>query len=304
MSGEIQGKPRFEGGRLGGILFPKRGYFQEERETSGTMALTDTEIRRAKAMEKAYSMSDGGGLYLWITPAGGKLWRWGYCYEGKEKLMSFGKYPDVTLALARERHGAARKLLATGVDPMAQRKAEKTAERVAVENSFQNIAAQWLEHWKDDKSARHVDSTRRRLASNILPSLGSFQITEIEAPNIVAMVRAVEARGARDVAKRALETTGQIFRYAIAHGYAKRNPATDIRPRDILKASLKSNYARIDAKELPNLLRQIEVYPGTHVTRLAMKLMALTFVRTSERLAPNGPSSIWKLRAGTFQPSG
>jgi integrase len=127
-----------------------------------------------------------------------------------------------------------------------------------------------------------VDSTRRRLASNILPSLGSQQIAEIEAPDIVAMVRAVEARGARDVAKRALETTGQIFRYAIAHGYAKRNPATDIRPRDILKASLKSNYARIDAKELPNLLRQIEVYQGTHVTRLAMKLMALAFMRTSE----------------------
>jgi site-specific recombinase XerD len=118
-----------------------------------------------------------------------------------------------------------------------------------------------------------VDSTRRRLASNILPSLGSLQIAEIEAPDIVAMVRAVEARGARDVAKRALETTGQIFRYAIAHGYAKRNPATEIRPRDILKASLRLNYARIDAKELPNLLRQIEVYQGTHVTRLAMKLM-------------------------------
>jgi integrase len=139
-----------------------------------------------------------------------------------------------------------------------------------------------MQHWKDDKSARHVDSTQRRLASNLLPSLGSLQIADIEAPDIVAMVRAVEARGARDVAKRALETTGQIFRYAIAHGYAKRNPATDIKPRDILKASLKSNYARIDAKELPNLLRQIEVYQGTHVTRLAMKLMALTFVRTSE----------------------
>jgi len=108
---------------------------------------------------------------------------------------------------------------------------------------------------------------------------------EIEAPDVVAMVRAVEARGARDVAKRALETTGQIFRYAIAHGYAKRNPATDIRPRDILKASQKENYARIEAKELPDLLRKIEVYQGTHVTRLAMKLMALTFVRTGELIA-------------------
>jgi integrase len=105
---------------------------------------------------------------------------------------------------------------------------------------------------------------------------------EIEAPELVAMVKTIEKRGARDIAKRALETTGQIFRYGIAHGYAKRNPASEIRPSDILKTIHKVNYARIDAKELPNLLKQIEVYPGTHVTRLAMKLMALTFVRTSE----------------------
>ena len=227
-------------------------------------------------------MSDGGSLYLWVTPSGGKLWRWPYRYEGKEKLMAFGKYPDVSLAQARERHSEARRLLATGIDPMVQRKAEKTAELVASENSFANVAAQWLVHWQDDKSLRHVDSTRRRLASNILPSLGALQTAEIEAPDVVAMVRTIEARGARDVAKRALETTGQIFRYAIAHGYAQRNPATEIRPRDILKASQKVNYARIDAKELPNLLRRIEVYQGTHVTRLALKLMALTFVRTSE----------------------
>jgi integrase len=246
------------------------------------MPLTDTEVRKAKAKDKAYRLSDGGNLYLWVTPSGGKLWRWAYQYEGKEKLMALGKYPAVTLALARDRHGEGRKLLATGIDPMAQRKVEKTAEQVAADNSFASVAAQWLEHWQGDKSSRHVDQTRRRLASNILPSLGSLQIAEIEAPDIVAMVRAVEARGARDVAKRALETTGQIFRFAIAHGYAKRNPATDIQPRDILKSSTKSNYARIDAKELPNLLRQIEVYQGTHITRLAIKLMALTFVRTSE----------------------
>jgi len=246
------------------------------------MALTDTEIKKAKAKEQAYNMSDGGGLYLCVTPAGGKLWRWKYRYEGKEKLMSFGKYPDVPLALVRNRHGEARKLLATGVDPMAKRKSEKTAERVASENSFASVSARWFEHWREGKSPRHVDSTRRRLASNILPNLGALQIAEIEAPDVVVMIRAIEARGARDIAKRALETTGQIFRYAIAHGYAKRNPPTEIRPRDILKPSQKTNYPRIEAKELPYLLRQIEVYPGTHVTRLAIKLMALTFVRTGE----------------------
>jgi integrase len=165
---------------------------------------------------------------------------------------------------------------------MALRKVEKTAEQAANENSFANIAAKWLEHWQDGKSPRHVDSTWRRLDSNILPSLGTLQITDIQAPDVVAMVRVIDARGARDIGKRAMDTTGQIFRYAMAHGYAKRNPARDFRPSDVLKAARKVDYARIDAKELPHLLKQIEIYPGTHVTRLAIKLMALTFVRTSE----------------------
>jgi len=227
-------------------------------------------------------MSGGGGLFLWITPPGGKLWRWTYRFEGKQKLMAFGNYPDVSLAGARERHVAARALLASGVDPMAQRKAEKIAVREASENSFASVAARWLEHWQEGKSPRHVETTRRRLKSNILPTLGQRPIAEIEAPELVTMVKMIEDRGARDVAKRALETTGQIFRYAIAHGHARRNPASEIRPRDILKAARKVNYARIDAKGLPDLLKQIEIYPGTHLTRLALKLMALTFVRTSE----------------------
>jgi hypothetical protein len=118
--------------------------------------------------------------------------------------MSLGKYPDVPLALARERHAEARKLLATGVDPMAQRKAEKTAEKIAVENSFQSTTTQWLEHWQEEKSPRHVDSVRRRMAADISPCLGPRPIAEIEAPELVAMANAIQDRGARDIAKRAL----------------------------------------------------------------------------------------------------
>lgn len=244
--------------------------------------LTDTTIKRAKAGERDYKMADAGGLFLLVTKAGGKLWRWKYRFEKQEKKMSFGQYPEITLAEARALHAAARRLLASGVDPMAQRKAEKTADATKSEHSFQSIAKEWLAHWREGKSPRHVDYTERRMEENILPYLGARPVAEIEAPEVVAMVKAIQDRGALDIAKRTLETTGQVFRYAIAHGYARRNPASDIRPSDVLKSRQKENHARVDAKELPALLRAIEVYPGKHVTRLAMKLLAMTFVRTSE----------------------
>lgn len=244
--------------------------------------LTDTQLRRAAAAPKPYRLTDGRGLYLMITPAGGRLWRWKYRHAGKEKLMSFGGYPDVPLVAARERHAAARRLLAAGSDPMAQRKAEKQASAIGDSRSFETIARLWLDHWKVDKSTQHVDTTRRRLEVNVFPKLGDLTIDAVMAPDLVRMVKAIEARGVGDLAKRALETTGQIFRYAIAHGYCDRNPASDIKPRDVLRPVASVNLARIDAAQLPALLRAIEVYRGKVVTRLAVRLMALTFVRTSE----------------------
>ncbi|MDR3774542.1 MAG: tyrosine-type recombinase/integrase [Terracidiphilus sp.] len=244
--------------------------------------LTDTEIRKSKPTDKAYRLADSKGLFLFITPTGGKLWRFKYRHEGKQKLMALGQYPDVPLVLARERHAAARALLATGVDPMQVRKTEKVARKATSENSFRTIAGLWLEHWRVGKSGQHVDSTRRRIEANVFPLLGARPITEIEAPELVTMVKSIEGRGVGDLAKRALETTGQIFRFGIAHGYTKRNPAAEIKPSDILRPTKKTNLARVDVKELPALLRSIEVYQGTHVTRLSMKLLALTFVRTTE----------------------
>ena len=265
------------------------------------MSLTDTEIRKAKPRERAYPLSDGAGLYLSVTPSGGKLWRWGYIFKGKEKLMSFGRYPDVPLSAARERHGAARRLLASGTDPMAARKAEKASESLQAE-TFERVAFLWLAHWRTDKSPRHADTVRRRIEANILPSIGGRPVREIEAPELVAMVKRIEARGVSDLAKRALETVGQVFRFAIAHGYASRNPASDIKPRDVLKPTRKTNLARIDGKQLPDLLRKIEVYQGTHLTRFAIKLMALTFVRTSELIGAEWaefdlPAARWDIPA-------
>jgi hypothetical protein len=127
------------------------------------VGLTDTEIRRSKPGDKPYKLSDGGGLHLMLTPTGGKLWRWKYRFEGEEKLMALGRYPEITLAEARERRDAARKRLAHGIDPMAERKAKKTAVMVISEHTFEKIAEQWLEHWRGNKSARHAATTRNRL---------------------------------------------------------------------------------------------------------------------------------------------
>ncbi len=246
------------------------------------MALTDTEIRRSRPSERPYKLSDNGGLHLLITPAGGKLWRWKYRFDGAEKLMALGRYPDVALADARERRDAARKRLANGIDPMAERMAEKTAVKIATEHTFEKIAELWLEYWKGNKSARHSETTRNRLKSNVYPILGDRPIAEVGPMELVKLAKDIEARGASDMAKRILQIVGMVFRYAVAHGYSKRNPAAEIRPLDILRPTQKINMARIDAKELPALLRAIEVYEGRQQTRLAIKLMALTFVRTSE----------------------
>jgi integrase len=246
------------------------------------MALTDTEIRRSKPAEKAYKLFDGGGLHLLVTPSGGRLWRWKYRFKGSERQLALGSYPTLSLADARERHAKARKLLSNGIDPMAERKAEKTASIVASEHTFQKIAEQWLEHWRGNKSARHSDTTGNRLKVNVYPFLGGRPVAEIEPMELVQLAKSIESRGASDMAKRILQIIGMVCRYAVAHGYAKRNPSAEIRPSDILKPVSKVNMARIDARELPALLRAMEVYEGRQLTRLAMKLMALTFVRTNE----------------------
>ena len=152
--------------------------------------LSDTEVRRTKAGNNPYKLSDGGNMFLWVTPAGGKIWRWAYRFGGKAKLMTLGKYPEVSLALARSRHADARRLLAGGIDPMVKRKEDRSAIRAATEHSFANVARLWLDHWREGKSLRHVDSTRRRLESNILPVLGVRPVAEIVASIGSSRIRA------------------------------------------------------------------------------------------------------------------
>jgi integrase len=244
--------------------------------------LTDTRIKTAKPQAKLYKLTDERGLHLSVYPNGSKLWHLRYRIEGKERTASLGKYPEVSLAEAREKRDQMRKLIAKGIDPVQSQKAAKEAKKLAQANSFEAVARTWFEGWKDARSTRHAEYVIRRLEADVFPVIGSRPVSEIQAPELVKMMKAIQHRGALDIAKRCYQMTGQVFRYAIAHGIAERNPAGDIKPSDILPSRLKTNYARVDAKELPSLLRAIEAYQGTPVTRLAIKLLALTFVRTSE----------------------
>jgi integrase len=253
------------------------------------MPLTDIAVRTLKPREKAYKVYDRDGLFLLVNPGGSKLWRWRYRFDLKEKLMALGEYPVISLALARENHFAARKILASGIDPMAERKAKVEAEQKEAEarereaeNSFEKVARKWWDWWATGKSQRHADYVLRRLETDMFPSFGNKFIDAIAADDIRKLILTIEDRGARDVAKRAHETTGQVFRYAIAHGIASRNPAADFKPKDILANAKEENFARVNAKELPDLLLKMESYDGDALTRLAMRLMAYTFVRTSE----------------------
>lgn len=246
------------------------------------MPLTDTAIKKLKPTDKPAKISDGKGMYLLVNPNGSKLWRLKYRAAGKEKVMALGSYPDVSLAQAREGMEKARKALAAGNDPMGQRKAAKVASKAAAVNSFESVAREWWAHWKPARTERHADQVMARFVANVFPAIGTRPVAEIQAPELVAMVKAIEGRGVNDLAKRALQTSSQVFRYAIAHGKATRNPAADIKASDVLAPRQKQHLARVDGKELPFLLRRIDAYQGTAVTRMAMKLMALTFVRTTE----------------------
>jgi integrase len=255
------------------------------------VGLTIKEIETARPNGKSYKLTDGGGLCLLIAPSGAKLWRWRYRFDGKEKMMALGEYPLVTLKEARERHLIARKTLAARIDPMAERKAEGEAKQREAEarqreaaSSFENIARIWWEWWAIGKSPRHADTVMRRLEADIFPAFGHKFIDAVTAADVRELMLAIERRDARDVAKRSHETTSQIFRFAIARGIASRNPAADFKPRDILAEARSENRARVDARELPELLAKMDDYNGDAITRFAMKLMAYTFVRTSEEI--------------------
>jgi integrase len=244
------------------------------------MPLTDTICKNAKIAQKSRKLSDGYGLYLEIMPNGSKYWRLKYRYGGKEKRLAFGVYPEISLKEAREKRDKARRLLAEGTDPSQAKKQEKLKHHINKMNSFEAIAREWHDHRKLGWTVRHADYVLRRLEVDIFSVIGFRPIHEISAPELLSALRQIENRGAIDIAHRALQTTGQVFRYAIATGRAERDISADL--RGALKTHRASHYARLEAKELPEFFAKLEEYDGDLQTKLALKLLVFTFVRTGE----------------------
>lgn len=247
---------------------------------------------------------DGGSLYLEVTKVS-KRWFWKYRYSGKEKRLALGSFPECSIKEARSARDDARKILARGDDPARVRQDEKLARQLALGTTFQGVAEKWLEHWEPTQTERHHRYVRRRLEADAFPEIGRRPIAEITAPQLIAMAKKIESRGAGYLARRTLQMCNQVFRYAVAHGILERNPGADIRPSDALKRHKVKNYTRLEARDVPELLRKIEGYVGAPHTRLATKLMALTFVRTGELIGAkwdelevmDGNEPVWRIPA-------
>jgi integrase len=245
------------------------------------MALTATAVLNAKPGAKPAKLFDERGLFLLVTPAGGKWWRLRYKFDGKEKLLSLGVYPDVGLKDARTRRDEARKLLADGVDPGEHRKATKAAKTERGANSFELVAREWYIKHSPGWAEHHGNRIIRRLERDIFPWIGGKAIADVTAPELLAVVRRIESRGALETAHRALGNCGQVFRYAIATGRATRDPSGDL--RGALPPFKGEHFSAVtNPPQVAELLRTLDGYQGTLTVACALRLAPLVFVRPGE----------------------
>jgi integrase len=245
------------------------------------MPLTDTIARNAKPAAKTVRMFDRDGLYLEVSPRGGKWWRLKYRYAGKEKRVSLGVYPEVNLKKARARTIDARQLLDAGVDPSENRRAAKAAQVQGAANSFEVVAREWIDQQMKSWVRGHGERILTRFERDIFPWIGARPIADLTAPELLTTVRRIEKRGALETAHRALGNCGQVFRYAIATGRAKRDPTGDL--RRALPAVRPTHFAAItDPKRVGALMRAIDGYEGSLTVRCALRLAPLVFVRPGE----------------------
>lgn len=242
--------------------------------------LTDRAVKQAKATEKAYKLPDEKGLFLLVHPNGSKYWRLKYRLLGKEKLYALGVYPQVGVSEAREKRDAARKLIAEGLDPVDRKRQAKADALLKAENSFKSVAREWhakrLETWSADHGRRILQS----LETDVFPFIGGKPIAELSAPEILAVLRRIENRDALDHLGRVRQRIAQVFKYAIQSGKARHNPAAEM--TGACKTRKQEHRPALSRQEFPEFLSKLSVYEGNTQTRLALKLLILTFVRTTE----------------------
>ena len=244
------------------------------------MSLNIPLINNAKILEKQYKLADSSGLYLLVHPNGSKYWRLKYRFLGKEKTMAFGVYPAVSLKEARLKRDSAKKTLSDGDDPVQLKKSNRRTQKINSENSFNNIAFEWWNNEKDGWKEDHANNVWRTLEVDVLPYLGSRPITGITSGELLDVVRAVESRGALDVASRILQRCGAVFRFAIQTDRLAYNPAREL--QGALKSRKVKSRPSMSREELPHFLKSIDNYSGEMVTILALRLTVLTFVRPAE----------------------
>jgi integrase len=245
------------------------------------MPLSDTKCRNAKPHSKSQKLSDGGGLHLLVTPDGSKYWRLAYRWQGKQRTLALGVYPAVSLSDARVGRDEAKRNLAAGADPAAVKREQKQAAKLAASNTFETVAREWHEKWKTGRTEVYAAQIIRRLEANVFPEIGRRPIAEIEAIDVLDMLRKVEARGVHETAHRIKQLVGQVFRYGIGTGRAKRDPSADL--KGVLQAvGEPKRHRAMPRGELPGFLRALDAYAGEPRTRLALKLVTLTILRTTE----------------------
>lgn len=243
--------------------------------------LSDIQVKNAKPKDKDCKLSDGFGLHLLVTPTGGKLWRMQYRFADKQKLLSFGSYPAVTLADARQRREDAKKLLANGVDPGEIKKAQKATQSDQDTNTFEVVAREWHSKFAHTWVASHAQHKLERLEKNVFPWIGKRSINEITAPEVLSVLRRIESRGILDTAHRVRFECGQIFRYAVATGRADRDPSADL--KGALPPVRNGHFAApTDPKTVAPLLRAIDDFTGSFVVKCALQLAPMLFVRPGE----------------------
>jgi integrase len=245
------------------------------------MSLTDTAVRNAKPEAKPKKLFDGGGLFLLVTPSGSRMWRLKYRFSGKEKLLALGVYPDVGLAAARKKRDEAREKLAAGVDPGEARKTEKRTARINANNTFEAVALGWMEERKTFVEVAQYEKTLARFKNDVFPWIGKRPVTEIDAPEILTVLKRVDSRGARFTAHRLRSEVSRVFRYAIKEGKAKNDPAKDL--IGAIPPSVTTHFASItEPKRVSEMLRAFEGFSGTFPVLCALKLAPLLFVRPGE----------------------